>query len=109
MAKPKQIDLPDGARIPILYEDRAVLAIDKPAGWLLAPDSWDRTSRNLQLALMSSIRGGDYWARSRNLQFLRFAHRRSRPTVACSNHGVWRRLTWVWCGEFPGGRNGFAD
>src|SRR5438477_2063753 len=80
MAKPDRIELPEGTVIPILYEDRAVLAIDKPAGWLLAPDSWDRTSRNLQLALMSSIRGGDYWARSRNLQFLRFAHRLDADT-----------------------------
>jgi len=39
--KPDEIELPDGTTIPILYEERAVLAIDKPAGWLLAPKSWD--------------------------------------------------------------------
>ena len=53
MAKPDEIQLSDGTRIPILYEDRAVFAIDKPAGWLLAPESWDQTTRNLHLALMS--------------------------------------------------------
>jgi 23S rRNA pseudouridine1911/1915/1917 synthase len=75
VAKPGAIELPDGTTIPILYEDRAVLALDKPAGWLLAPDSWDRTGRNLSLAIQSSLRAGDYWARSRNLKFLRYVHR----------------------------------
>jgi len=35
MPKPDQIELPTGERIPILHEDRSVLAIDKPAGWML--------------------------------------------------------------------------
>ena len=80
MAKPSHIELPDGTRIPILYEDRSVLAIDKPAGWLLVPDSWERTGRNLQLALTSSLKLGDFWARSRNLKFLRFVHRLDADT-----------------------------
>ena len=67
--------------IPILYEDRSVIAVDKPAGWLLAPDSWDRTGRNLQLALLSSLNAGDFWARSRNLKFLRFIHRLDAETT----------------------------
>ena len=75
MAKPKSIDLNNGLSIPILYEDRVVLAIDKPAGWLLAPADWDRTSRNLQLALMSSMNNGDHWANSRKIQYIRFIHR----------------------------------
>src|SRR5262245_3231862 len=80
MAKPSHIELPDGTRIPILYEDRSVLAIDKPSGWMLAPDSWEQTGRNLQLALNSSINAGDFWARSRNLKFLRFVHRLDADT-----------------------------
>ena len=80
MAKQTEIELPDGSCIPILYEDRAVLAIDKPAGWMLAPDSWDRTSRNLQLALRSSVNAGDYWARSRRLKYIRFVHRLDADT-----------------------------
>jgi len=75
VAAPQQIELGDGTIIPILYEDRSLLAIDTPAGWMLAPDSWDRTGRNLHLALESSLSGGAYWARSRNLKFLRFIHR----------------------------------
>jgi RluA family pseudouridine synthase len=67
--------------IPILYEDRSVLAIDKPPGWMLAPDSWDQTGRNLQLALHSSINAGDFWAHSRNLKYLRFVHRLDAETT----------------------------
>ncbi len=65
----------DPIRLPILFEDRSVLAIDKPAGWLLVPFSWQSTQRNLQAALTSSIAARDYWARSRNLRFLRAVHR----------------------------------
>ncbi len=82
MAKPKFIELENaGILIPIVYEDRSVLALDKPAGWMLAPDSWDRTGRNLQLALQSSMNAGDFWARSRNLKFLRFIHRLDAETT----------------------------
>ncbi len=72
------IEIDDGrsqVRFPILYEDRSVIAIDKPAGWLLVPFSWQKTSRNLQAAISSSIAARDFWARSRNLKFLRNVHR----------------------------------
>ncbi len=81
MAKPQNIELGDGTIIPILYEDRSVLAIDKPAGWMLVPTSWERTARNLQLAIESSIAAGDFWASSRNLKFLRFVHRLDAETT----------------------------
>lgn len=82
VAKPKHIELGDGKLvIPILYEDRSILAVDKPAGWMLAPDSWDKTARNLQLALQSSLNAGDFWAQSRNLKFLRFIHRLDAETT----------------------------
>jgi 23S rRNA pseudouridine1911/1915/1917 synthase len=71
----------DRTRIPILYEDTAVLAIDKPAGWLLVPFSWQRTQRNLQAAISSSIAGAEFWARSRGLKFLRFVHRLDGETT----------------------------
>jgi 23S rRNA pseudouridine1911/1915/1917 synthase len=82
VAKPKHIELADaGLLIPILYEDRSIIAIDKPAGWLLAPDSWDQTGRNLQLAIQSSLNARDFWARSRNLKYLRFIHRLDAETT----------------------------
>ena len=81
MAKPTSIELPGAEPIPILYEDRAVLAIDKPHGWMLVPFSWQKTQRNLQAALVSSISAGDFWARSRGLKFLRFVHRLDADTT----------------------------
>lgn len=80
MAKPTSIELPDCEPIPILFEDRSVLAIDKPRGWMLVPHSWQKTSRNLQAAITSSIAGGDFWARSRGLKFLRHVHRLDADT-----------------------------
>jgi 23S rRNA pseudouridine1911/1915/1917 synthase len=79
MVRP-EIELPGQAPIPVLYEDRAVLAIDKPAGWMLAPISWQHTQRNLQAALLSSMAARHFWARSRNLKFLRYVHRLDRET-----------------------------
>jgi RluA family pseudouridine synthase len=81
VAKPQQIELPGEIFIPILYEDRSVLAIDKPVGWMLAPDDWVHTGRNLSLALQSSLNAGDFWARSRNLKFLRAVHRLDADTT----------------------------
>ena len=75
MAKPNFIELPNGDRLAILYEDRSVIAVDKPYGWMLAPDSWKHTNRNLQTVLRRSMEYGDFWARSRNLKFIRFIHR----------------------------------
>jgi 23S rRNA pseudouridine1911/1915/1917 synthase len=80
MGKPNQIELPDRTRAAILYEDRSVLAIDKPAGWMLAPESWAKGSRNLQRALMLSVQARDHWARSRNLRYVRFVHRLDAET-----------------------------
>ncbi len=74
------MELGDGTRIPILFEDRSVIAIDKPAGWILAPDAPDNARLNLQRAIESSISGGDFWARSRGLKFLRFVHRLDAET-----------------------------
>jgi len=81
VAKPNCIELTDGTLIPILYEDRTVLAIDKPAFWMLIPYSWQRTNRNLQAALVSSIAGNQFWARSRGIRFLRYVHRLDAETT----------------------------
>src|SRR5499425_866536 len=98
MPKSSEIELGDGTRIAILHEDRAVLAIDKPRGWMLVPFSWQKTSRNLQAALTSSIAAGDFWARSRSLKFLRFVHRLDAETT-----GI---LLWA---KSPGAVKTFGD
>lgn len=84
MTRPAQIELNDGRQrigIQILYEDRSVIAVDKPAGWMLVPFSWQRTNRNLQAAITSSIGARDFWARSRGLKFLRHVHRLDAETT----------------------------
>jgi RluA family pseudouridine synthase len=80
VAKPNSIELLDCEPIPILYEDRPVIAIDKPRGWMLLPVSWQNTSRNLQAAINSSITARDFWARSRGIKFLRYVHRLDADT-----------------------------
>lgn len=81
MAKPNHIELPGCDPMPILYEDRAVIAIDKPRGWMLVPHSWQRTQRNLMAAMESSLRAGDFWATSRGLKFLKNVHRLDAETT----------------------------
>ncbi|MEO6183799.1 MAG: RNA pseudouridine synthase [Verrucomicrobiota bacterium] len=84
MAKTNYIELGEGKRaeqIPIIYEDRSVIAIDKPAGWMLVPFTWQKTTRNLQAAITSSIAGKSFWARSRNVKFLQFIHRLDADTT----------------------------
>ena len=81
VSKSDFIELPTGEKIAILYEDRSVIAIDKPRDWMLVPFSWQKTNRNLQAALTSSIAARDFWARSRNVKFLRFIHRLDAETT----------------------------
>ncbi|PWU20989.1 MAG: RNA pseudouridine synthase [Verrucomicrobia bacterium] len=47
---------------------------------MLVPFSWQKTNRNLQAAITSSIAAGDFWARSRGLKYLRFVHRLDAET-----------------------------
>ena len=81
MPKPGHIELPGVEPIPILYEDRSALAIDKPRGWMLVPYSWQKTNWNLQAAIVSSISAGDFWSRARGLKFLKFVHRLDAETT----------------------------
>jgi 23S rRNA pseudouridine1911/1915/1917 synthase len=103
MPAPDYLELGRGRnalRIPILYEDRSALVIDKPAGWMLAPTDWRRTGRNLAAAILSSIRGGDFWARSRNLKFLRFVHRLDADTTGLVLFGKSRGALEAYSGLF---------
>lgn len=98
MSKPDFIELDGGISIAILYEDRSVLALDKPPGWMLVPHSWQKTNRNLQAAIVSSIGAGHFWARSRHLEFLRFVHRLDAETS-----GV------LLFGKSPGAVNSYSE
>ena len=43
---------------PILYEDDALVAFDKPSGLLVAPDRWDKTRANLMAMVHAEPRFG---------------------------------------------------
>lgn len=45
---------------PIIYEDDALIAFDKPSGLLVAPDRWDKTRANL----MTLIHHDPHWGRA---------------------------------------------
>jgi len=81
VAKPMHIKFQGLDPIPILFEDRSLIAIDKPTGWMLIPFTWQRTNRNLQAAIDSSIAAGHFWAKSRNVKFLRHLHRLDAETT----------------------------
>jgi|SRR5712691_3556964 len=80
MAKTDHLELGNGESFAILHEDRSVIALDKPRGWMLVPHSWQKTDRNLQAAVNSAIAERLFWARSRNLRYLRHVHRLDADT-----------------------------
>jgi RluA family pseudouridine synthase len=43
---------------PIIYEDAALLAFDKPSGLPVAPDRWDRTRANLMALVHAKLGSG---------------------------------------------------
>ena len=81
MPKPRYIELGTGEKIPILYEDRSVLAIDKPAGWRLLPFARKSVAGDLQSLLAAMVAVHEHWARSRNLKFIRHLHRLDAETT----------------------------
>lgn len=81
MAKTNYVELPGDDFVPILYEDRSVLAIDKPFGWVVEAGDDSPNARQLQLAVREGISRAWHWAKSRNLKFLRFVHRLDLPTT----------------------------
>src|SRR6266567_4167645 len=80
MAKTDHLELGNGEKIAILHEDRSVIALDKPRGWMLVPYSWQKTDRNLQAAINSAMAARLFWARSRNLRYLHYVHRLDAET-----------------------------
>lgn len=60
--------------IPVLFEDAELLALDKPAGLLLAPDAANPERPSLAGLLQRGIEAGAPWAASRGLTFLALTH-----------------------------------
>ncbi|HEV8543721.1 MAG TPA: pseudouridine synthase, partial [Verrucomicrobiae bacterium] len=62
-------------KIPVLYEDEALFALDKPARLLTSPDRYDPNRPNLMRLLHRDIDRDAPWAKERNLTYLANAHR----------------------------------
>jgi RluA family pseudouridine synthase len=61
--------------IPVLWEDRSLLALDKPGGLLTSPDRYDPRRPNLMKLLHRDIERRALWTRERQLTYLENAHR----------------------------------
>jgi RluA family pseudouridine synthase len=61
--------------IPILHEDDALLAIDKPARLLVSPDRYDPTRPNMMKLFHRDIARGAKWVQEHNITYLANAHR----------------------------------
>jgi len=62
-------------KVPVLYEDDELFAIDKPARLLTSPDRYDANRPNLMRILHRDIERGASWAVERKLTYLANAHR----------------------------------
>lgn len=67
-------------KIPILFEDSHLLALDKPAGLLVSPDRYDAGRPNLMKLLHRDLERGAAWAKERGLEYLMNVHRLDFPT-----------------------------
>jgi RluA family pseudouridine synthase len=68
-------------KIPILFEDQHLLALDKPADLLLSPDRHARHRPSLMKLLHRDLERGAAWAKERGLSYLMHAHR-LEPSVS---------------------------
>jgi RluA family pseudouridine synthase len=62
-------------KVPVLYEDEDLFAIEKPARLLTSPDRYDPNRPNLMRLLHRDIERGAPWVKERNLTYLANAHR----------------------------------
>jgi len=79
MAKPNSIELPDGTHVKFCMRTDPCWPLTN-LGWILAPESWDKTSPHLHRELMLSVQAREFWATSRNLRYVRFIHRLDADT-----------------------------
>ncbi len=77
---PNAIRLGNSESMPVLYEDRDIMAIDKPAGWMVTTPKWSHTKQNLQREIEIAVTRREPWVTRRQIKFLRFVHRLDRET-----------------------------
>ena len=70
----------DWPEVAILYEDADLLAVNKPAGLLVAPDRWDKRKENLMGLLHDAVACRRPWVVEAGLTYLANVHRLDRFT-----------------------------
>ena len=66
---------PDWPAIEVVHEDADLLAVNKPAGYLVARDRWDAARANLMDALHEALRVKKPWCVRRGYTYLANVHR----------------------------------
>lgn len=66
-------------KIPILFEDSHLLALDKPAGLPVSPDRLEPQRPSMMKLLHRDLERGVAWAKERGLTYLMNAHRLDPP------------------------------
>ncbi len=66
--------------LKVVFEDDVLMAVNKPAGLLTAPDRWDKSRDNLMDLLHEGIRAGKAWARETAIGYLANVHRLDAET-----------------------------
>lgn len=80
MERTETLRLSRSVTVPVVYEDKYLMAINKPSGLIVAPAHWEQTSRNLMKMLRDGLEMGTPWAKRRNLRFICNIHRLDSDT-----------------------------
>ena len=77
-----RLPLAPGASVelPVLYEDNALLAVDKPSGLMVSPDTYDPAKPNLMSGVRRALDTGAAGVRERGLSMLANVHRLDADT-----------------------------
>ena len=73
--------------VPVLYEDDTLLAIDKPAGILTAPDPDEPERPSLTALIHKHVERGVPWATERNLEWVRHVKAVDTDTTGIVTYG----------------------
>ncbi|MCX7825209.1 MAG: pseudouridine synthase [Verrucomicrobiae bacterium] len=66
--------------VAVLHEDEALLALDKPSGLSVSPDTYNREKPNLMSALRRALDTNAEWVCARRITYLANAHRLDADT-----------------------------
>lgn len=80
MERAETLHLSRSITVSVVYEDKYLMAINKPSGLIVAPAHWDQTSRNLMKMLRDGLEMNTPWVKRRNLRFICNIHRLDSDT-----------------------------